>query len=390
MRKLLREVKKLKFVFTIFIIWRVNLEFLAWIGKKLFPLREGFLGPIPWANFDGVHYLSIAKNGYYQFQQAFFPLYPLLIRFLGKLLGGNLVLAGMLISNLSLLGALVLFWKLLETRQIKDKTKKWVIVFFLFFPTSFFFGSLYTESLFLALVLGAFLTARKRKWWLAGILGALASATKLIGIFLLLAFLWKWFKKNKGNKNRRAKIWNLRFETWDLFKNWKLEIKNLSAIFLVFLGLLSYMTFLGKTVGDPFFFIHAQSAFGAERSGGKIILLPQVYWRYFKIFITVSWYNYDLWIALLEFIILNFILLLLWLGWRRKLPKSWLLFSLLTVLGPTLTGSLSSIPRYVLVAFPIFIVIAGFSKKIKYLLFAVCYLLFVVLTILFTRGFFVS
>ncbi|MBL7159707.1 hypothetical protein ISS85_04475 [Candidatus Microgenomates bacterium] len=380
----------LKFILTIFIIWRLNLEFLAWIGKKLFPLREGFLGPIPWANFDGVHYLSIAKNGYYQFQQAFFPLYPLLIRFLGKLLGGNLVLAGMLISNLSLLGALFLFWKLLETRQIKDKTKKWVIVFFLFFPTSFFFGSLYTESLFLVFVLGTFLASKEEKWWLAGILGALASATKLIGIFLLPALLWKWREQNKQNKNQRLKIWNLEFGIWDLFRNWKLEIRNLSAILLVFLGLLTYMFYLGKTVGDPLFFIHAQPAFGAERSGGQIILLPQVYWRYFKIFITVSWYNYDFWIALLEFVVFNFVLLLLWLGWRRKLPKSWLLFSLLVILGPTLTGSLSSMPRYVLIAFPIFIVMAGFNKMSKYLLFIIYYLLFSLLTILFTRGFFVS
>jgi len=384
-----------KFILTVFIIWRFNLELLAWVGRKLFPLRESFLGPTVWANFDGVHYLSIAKNGYYQFQQAFFPLYPLLIRFLGKLLGGNFVLAGMLISNLSLFGVLVLFWKLLEVEEVGDmgkikEIKKWAIIFLLFFPTSFFFGSLYTESLFLVFVLGIFLASKKEKWWLAGILGALASATKLIGIFLLPVLLWKWFEKNKGNKNQRLKIWNLEFRIWNLFENWKLKIGNLSAISLVSLGLLVYMVYLKKTVGDSLFFIHAQPAFGAERSGGEIILLPQVFWRYFKIFTTISWSNYDYRIALLEFIVFNFTLLLLWLGWRRGLSKSWILFSALAVIGPTLTGSLSSIPRYALAAFPIFIIMAGFSKKLKFLLFVICYLLFVILTILFTRGFFVS
>ena len=338
----------LKFIFTIFIIWRVNLEVLAWIGRKLFPLRQGFLGPIPWANFDGVHYLSIAENGYYQFQQAFFPLYPLLIRFLGKLLRGNFVLAGMLISNLSLLGVLILLWKLLDIEAIKKigeikEIKKWVIVFVLFFPTSFFFGSIYTESFFLFLILLSFYALKKRKWGMYFLGASLASAVKLVGAFLFLP-----------------------------------------------LGLIAYMIYLKKTVDDSLFFIHAQPAFGAGRSAGKIILLPQVYWRYFKIFTTVSWSNYDYGIALLEFIVFNFALLLLWLGWRRGLPKSWLLFSALAVIGPTLTGSLSSIPRYVLSAFPIFIVMAGFNKKLKYFLFSIFYFLFSILTILFTRGFFVS
>ena len=345
----------LKFILPVFIIWRVNLEVLAWIGRKLFPLREGFLGSIPWANFDGVHYLSIAKNGYYQFQQAFFPLYPLLIRFLGKLLGDNFVLAGMVISHLSLLGVLILLWKLLEIKEIRETclagrqvggisdVKKWAIVFLLFFPTSFFFGSIYTESLFLFLILLSFYAIRKRKWGMYFLGASLASAVKLVGAFLFLP-----------------------------------------------LGLIAYMIYLKKTVDDSLFFIHAQPAFGAGRSAGKIILLPQVYWRYFKIFTTVSWSNYDYGIALLEFIVFNFALLLLWLGWRRGLPKSWLLFSALAVIGPTLTGSLSSIPRYVLSAFPIFIVMAGFNKKLKYFLFSIFYFLFSILTILFTRGFFVS
>lgn len=330
---------KMRFILVVFLIWRINLEFLAWLGKKIVPLREGFLGPIPWANFDGVHYLSIAKNGYYEFQQVFFPLYPMLIRYLERLLGRNYVLAGMVISNLSLLAALLLLWRLIGN----EKIAKWTVIFLLFFPTSFFFGSLYTESLFLVLVLASFLFLKNKKWFLYMLSASLASATRLVGAFLLFP-----------------------------------------------LGLIFYMIYLKKTVGNPLFFIHAQPAFGAGRSGGKIILLPQVYWRYFKIFTTVSWFNYDYWIALLEFILFNLSLLLLWWGWKKGLPKSWILFSTLAVIGPTFTGSLSSIPRYVLITFPIFIVLASFDKRLKHPLFVICYLLFSILTILFTRGYFVA
>lgn len=342
-----------KFIFTVFIIWRFNLEFLAWLGKKFVPLRRGFLGPIPWANFDGVHYLSIAQNGYYQFQQAFFPLYPLLIRFLGKLLGGNLVLAGMLINTLSLLGALVLLWKLLEIGDSSTSSgqgfreiggvKKWAIVFMLFFPTSFFLSSIYTESLFLFLILLSFFSLQKKRGFFYMVTASLASATRLVGAFLFFP-----------------------------------------------LGLVAYMIYLKKTIGDPLFFIHAQPAFGAERSGGKIIFLPQVYFRYFKIFLTVSLTNYDFWIAVLEFLVFNVVLILLWLGYKKNLPRIWLVFSFLTIVGPTLTGSLLSIPRFALTAFPIFLILATFNKKLKYLSLVICYLLFSILTILFTRGYFVA
>lgn len=316
-----------EFIGKIFIIWRVNLEFWRWVGGKILPARENFLGPTPWANFDGVHYLSIAKNGYFQFEQAFFPLYPLLIRWLGKLLGGNFVFAGLLISNISLFFILVIFWKLLKKIKIKEETIKWTLAFLLFFPTSFYFGSIYTESLFMLLV---FLTFFTTALYSTVVFASLASATKLVGAFLLAP-----------------------------------------------IGLFAYMVYLWRTYGDPLMFIHAQPAFGANRSGGEIILLPQVLWRYFKIFTTVSYDNYDFWIALIEVIFLISVLVLLWIAWRKNLPKSWILFSLAAVIAPTLTGTLSSMPRYVLIAFPIYVVLAKFSRKWRYLLLVTCYLLLV-------------
>ena len=71
------------------------------------------------ANFDGAHYLLIAEQGYYQYQQAFFPLYPLLIRLLSPVFPNNRLITALVISNLSFLFGLWLFRKyLLDNRDI--------------------------------------------------------------------------------------------------------------------------------------------------------------------------------------------------------------------------------------------------------------------------------
>src|SRR3989344_6875835 len=85
-----------KKIFSLFLIWRIGLFFVAFLASFIFP---GFKTSFPYANialevtnlpnwiwgfgnFDGVHYLRIAQNGYNaEFSQAFFPFYPLLINF---------------------------------------------------------------------------------------------------------------------------------------------------------------------------------------------------------------------------------------------------------------------------------------------------------------------
>lgn len=375
-----------KFLITAFLIWRISLFATAKIGEWFIPQRTGFLGPSPWANFDGVHYLSIAQNGYLRYQEAFFPLYPLLVRFLAKtVFFDNYLLAGLFISHLSFFAALVIFYKLVRL-EFNEKVAKVGVVGFLVFPTSFFFGSLYTESLFLLLILASFYAAKKEKWLWVGIFGGLASATRLVGIFLLPALLWQWWQSKL-----KMKIETLRLRSGQDLKMTIQQFSNPLWLFLIPVGLISYTAYLKNFVGDSLAFIHAQPAFGAQRTGGEIILLPQVYWRYLKILFNVSFSNYDLWIALLEFFLFNFALLSLWWVWRKRINASYLIFSLLALLGPTLTGTLSSLPRYMLVLFPIFILyglIENRGFRATMLIFS--FLLLAVLTILFTRGFFVA
>ena len=210
----------ISFLISIFLIWRISLFFVAWLGEQIlkfaprFPYADIFLIPskLPawmwsFANFDGVHYLTIAKQGYSaQFTQVFFPLYPLLIKFVNLLFPFlNPIIVSLLISNIFFLLCLIMLWKLLRL-DYSIAGIKWMMLFLVFFPMSFFFGSLYTESLFLFLVFAAFYAARQKKWWLAGIFGGLASATRLVGIFLLPALLWEWHMYKIKGKNQKSKL----------------------------------------------------------------------------------------------------------------------------------------------------------------------------------------
>jgi len=374
-----REI--IKFIAILFLIWRVSLLVIALFGVKFFPSRIDYLGggvenyyqkPLVWgwANFDGAHYLSIARQGYFQFEQAFFPFYPLLIRGLAKPFK-NFLFSGLLISNLSLFFALILFYKLVRLDFGKEITKR-SLIYLLLFPTSFFFGSVYSESLFLALILGSFYFARKKNWLLAGIFGAFASATRVVGIFLFPALLVEW--------------WEIKV------KNSKLKVKGLLSLFFILFGLGFYMWYLKKTVGDPLYFIHVQPLFKAERTAGKFILLYQVFWRYFKMILTTRMdpLYFAVW---LEFLTAVVFLVLLILAYFQKIRRSWLVFSVLAYLVPTLTGTFSSLPRYVLVIFPGFITLALLVEKYRWL--KIIYpvlvgILLAISTIFFIRGFWVS
>lgn len=377
------------FLVSLFLIWRSYLFFIAWFGAQILPYQPSFpysdvllipsrLPDWIWsfANFDGVHYLTIANQGYEaQYTQVFFPLYPLLIKVITIVFPFfHPIVSGLLISTIFFLLSLVILEKLLSL-DYKREIVYWVVLFLIFFPTSFFFGSLYTESFFLFLILASFYTARKKKWWLAGILGGLAGATRLVGIFLLPALLWEHYQNIK-NTNKKIK---------------KNKFFHFPPLYLVPLGLLSYMLYLQLRFGDWLYFWHVQPVFGAQRSGGAIILLPQVIWRYFKMILTVSTDSEIYWIILLELLTTLTAIILLLAAHCKNIRISYLIFSWLAIITPALTGTFSSMPRYVLVIFPMFIVLGMIKSKLyKTIILIINFLLLSALTVLFTRGHWVS
>lgn len=154
-------------------------------------IGDGFLSHV-WTRFteagDAPHYLYIAQHGYVSTGEnanniVFYPLYPLLVAGLGRLLGGRYALAGMIISQVCYALAGVVMCKLAK----KDCPHPGAaLIAFWLYPFGFFCLGVYTEALFLLLTLLGLLALRERKWQLAGAAGLLCALTRTQGILLLL------------------------------------------------------------------------------------------------------------------------------------------------------------------------------------------------------------
>lgn len=326
-----------------------------------FPYYDTDLAPFysrfwaTFAHFDGIHYLRLASHGYADWgSQAFFPLYPLLINLLTRVVGDPLY-AGIILSIISLIIAILGLRQLFPTRP----KLFWLV---LAFPTAFFFLTVYTESLFFALSIWFFVFLTRQKWWLAAILAGLASATRLVGAFLAISLFIELLHR-------------------------PLSIVHRSFLILISLsGLLAYMFFLYQTTADPLLFFHVQPVFGGGRSGGELILLPQVLYRYAKILLTTSYETFAFWRSLLELGFFTWALTAI-IHKFKKLPLSLNIYLALSLLLPTLSGSLSSIPRYLLVLTPWLL---PESKRGILIYLALALPLSLLLLLEFTRGIFVS
>jgi hypothetical protein len=195
----------------------------------------------PLGRWDSVWYLAIADGGYGDAaREAFFPLYPLLVRIAGAPLGSALV-GGALASTALLFAALVLLHRLVALDHDRAVARNAVLVT-AFFPMSFFFSAVYSESLFLALSVGAVYAARLDRWAWAGVLGALAASTRSAGVVLLvpLALIYVWGAGPPSGRLRRP----LRADVlW---------------LALVPLGLAAYCGYLALEGLDAFAPFHAQ------------------------------------------------------------------------------------------------------------------------------------
>lgn len=172
----------------------------AWIGVSSFWLN-------PWTTFDSRHYISIAQDGYADpLRAAFFPLYPLVLRILGGpgASENTLALIGVIVSNVAFLGALWLLFCLTrdEWGEAVARRAVWIEAFF---PSVAFTAAVYTESLFLLLSIGFFYAARRKQWWLSGLLGFLCGLTRNSGPILCLALLFDRPKEALSSAEKRSR-----------------------------------------------------------------------------------------------------------------------------------------------------------------------------------------
>ena len=151
------------------------------------------------------------------------------------------------------------------------------------------------------------------------------------------------------------------------------------------------MIYLQHNIGDPLYFFHVQSEFGGGRQE-SIILYPQVIWRYLKILWTARPFDLKYYAYVQEFIFGTLGLVGIVWSWF-KVRKSYVVFSALVFLLPTLTGTFSSMPRYFLASFSVFLLMIKLFEhhKIARLIWLSLSTLWLIFnTILFIQGYWVA
>jgi hypothetical protein len=318
-----------------------------------------------WSHWDGEHYVALAAGGYLQppdnISPAFFPLYPLLIRSFTELFGGPISQAtlstwGVLISLLALPFALYFVYRIAEDGW-GTRAAQGTVLTLAFFPMSFFLNAVYTESLFLALSAGSLWAVRVRKdFLLACALAAFATATRNVGVFLIVPLAYEWLK---GGAQRYG-LW-----------------RGAACLALASSGLLWYAAYLWLRFGDPFLFYTQQGRWNREAtdplttlhriftkaSEGIRLLFDPGFWgdsslRGLADRLAAVHNAYDL-------LFLGLALALLLAG-LRVLPLELCAYAFLLILPAVFFGTprfpLMGLPRYVLVAFPTFIVLGVLLK----------------------------
>lgn len=157
-------------------------------------------------SWDAEYYLSIAEDGYHAEvdglpDYAFFPAYPVIIRAVSLLTGGDLGVAALLASNALFALALVVFYALSVRRQSPERSML-SLWFLALAPGGIGFAFAYTEGLFLLLATGAFLAAELRRPWLVGLALAMAALSRVPGILLLLPIAVLYIQRDGWKPSR--------------------------------------------------------------------------------------------------------------------------------------------------------------------------------------------
>ncbi len=256
-----------------------------------------------------------------------------------------------------------------------------VITFLLVFPTSFFFGSIYSETLFLLLSVAAFYFARKRMWMLAGICGFLLAITRIVGIFILPALIIEFFQQENVKE-----VW----KKLNVRKRIHLFLKFLPLCFIPF-SIIVYGFYNLWQKGSFFYFLQVHGNLGNGRAVDSVIAIPQTIYRYSKILLSVPMTQFEWWIALLEVGTFFMVSVLLFLAFKKKVRLSYLVFVSLCFLLPCLSGTFSGLPRYSVVIFPIFIALMLVKNKvIKFLYVIVSIIVLFLLLMFFSKGYFIA
>ncbi len=289
-----------------------------------------------WGVWDSGWYLDIARFGYSaagrtdpailnQANYAFFPLYPLTMRVLGPLVGGPFN-AGLIVSNVCLVAACFALRRLVALDHDSETASR-AVRYLILFPTAFIFSGVFSESMFLALAIAAFLAVRRDRLLLAGTAGFLAALTRPVGVLLVIPLALAYVVERRTSR------------------------RPLSAragwLALVPLGLASFAAYNHVLTGNPFAFARIQTTWGRTLRSPLAVLADGLF-------------NQDVSALFSAWMTLAVMALLI--AGARRTGIAYGVLSLLFIIVPLATG-LNSMPRFLLAVFPIPILLARLGER---------------------------
>ena len=306
-----------------------------------------------WNRWDAVHYLGLAEKGYVatgegRFSIVFYPLYPMLVR-VAAFVTQNYMAAALVVSGFASVAAGLLLKRLARLDESEEVARN--SVWFLFiFPTSYFLHIGYTESLFMALVLGSFLAARGERWDIAGLLGAFACLTRVNGLLLGPALALEALAQYRNSRRINYRwLW----------------------IGVVPLGFAAYLLLNYKVTGDFFAFSKIMEEHWFKKFTSPWFAIRDV-WRRVPAGKSLE--------GLHEFFFIVFgLVCTIWCWLRLRAPYAlWMTCNWLLINS---TAFVVSVPRYLIACFPIFILFAraGTSRRLWFAALTVWSLLYLAL-----------
>lgn len=196
-------------LFSVFIAFMANVTLPQHLDQRYSVLERPHFFWDTFARYDSGWYYGIASQGYSYVEGgrsnlAFFPLYPTLMGLGGRLLGGHqgdFYFAGIVISWVSFAAAIVLLHRLALLDLAQPQAMR-AVLYASVFPGAYFFGVVYSESLFLAALVGATLAARRRRWVWSALAGMAMTATRVNGVMFVPALMWLAWQANPPGRDR--------------------------------------------------------------------------------------------------------------------------------------------------------------------------------------------
>lgn len=311
------------------------------------------VGAPPVARWDAVWYRSIAVDGYrYDPKETennvgFYPLYPLAVRWSAAIAGMPVLATGIAVSLLFLAASLLLLGDLFGEWGGPGAAVPGVACL-LFFPTSFYFASVYTESLFLLSGAAALWGARRGRWEIAALAGFACSLTRFNGALIAPAIAWyAWKGTDRGERWSRG--------------------RRVLAVAGPVLGAAVFPLYLWQRFGDPLLYVHAKIAGWSQRPKPLWTLAADVARQIPQRLRDPGMLeNLSFASQLISAIFLVWATFVLF---RRKLPAEGL-YAALTILLLFESGTIDGLDRYALALFPCFFVLAELLRRRPTLAFA--------------------